>query len=57
MTLYDDDIVGCENLAPQGYFVSDVGTAPAGVRLIFLQGLGSRLPVFWGDFVDHIGFP
>jgi molybdopterin-synthase adenylyltransferase len=27
MTLFDDDIVGCENLAPQGYFVGDVGTA------------------------------
>jgi molybdopterin/thiamine biosynthesis adenylyltransferase len=27
MTLYDDDVVGCENLAPQGYFVGDLGTA------------------------------
>ena len=27
ITLYDDDIVGHENLASQGYFVSDVGTA------------------------------
>jgi molybdopterin-synthase adenylyltransferase len=26
MTLFDDDTVGVENLAPQGYFADDVGT-------------------------------
>jgi hypothetical protein len=39
LTLFDDDVVGAENLAPQGYWAEDVGTA----KVIATEALCRRL--------------
>jgi molybdopterin-synthase adenylyltransferase len=45
LTLYDDDIVGCENLAPQGYFVNDVGKAKVTVTAALCHQLNPEVQV------------
>ena len=43
MTLFDDDVVGPENLAPQGYWEEDVGTSKVGATAALCRRLNTAV--------------